>query len=364
MSKNITIQEGGLAKQLTANKLKTSLVGGGTCLWVPEDETNLTTKYITENGTYRAASEGYYGYSEVTVSGVGSVTGRDGDGDDATVGVNEDGDIVITKLPSKIVIETLPLVTSYQDGQEIGFTGMTVKAYTASGAVWSDNSHPNGNIPISELVFPVTVADASQVSGETSEATSDIVDGAVPMGGKIVTQNVSNWGTTQTDYTYSAGAVAGKTDPSNNWAYVLFASGISGAVGTEAVFWRWIQINPDYESVVPYPRQRTYTNETELDNVYTYEGRTAYYAVNGYSYGGAIEKPPESNVPFDGRAAWTILYGTITTHGGTQNIPVNWNRPGDNEELSTSFEITVTDSLGGASGGGGQAGETGAGRND
>jgi hypothetical protein len=34
MSKNITIQEGGVAKQLTVDKLKTNLVGGGTQLWV------------------------------------------------------------------------------------------------------------------------------------------------------------------------------------------------------------------------------------------------------------------------------------------------------------------------------------------
>ena len=59
MSKNITIQEGGVAKQLTVDKLKTNLVGSGTCLWVPEDDVQLTTKYITENGTYPASDDNY-----------------------------------------------------------------------------------------------------------------------------------------------------------------------------------------------------------------------------------------------------------------------------------------------------------------
>lgn len=35
MSKNINIQEGGIGKQLTVDKLKTNLVDGGTQLWVP-----------------------------------------------------------------------------------------------------------------------------------------------------------------------------------------------------------------------------------------------------------------------------------------------------------------------------------------
>ena len=82
MSKNITIQEGGIAKYITADKLKTNLVDGGTCLWVPEDDVSLGTKYITENGTYLAETDGYYGYESVTVYNIGTVYGTDDDGDD------------------------------------------------------------------------------------------------------------------------------------------------------------------------------------------------------------------------------------------------------------------------------------------
>lgn len=70
MSKNITIQEGGVAKQFTAQKLQTNLVGGGTQLWVPEDEAgdyaNLEELSVTENGTY-VPSENADGFSKVEV---------------------------------------------------------------------------------------------------------------------------------------------------------------------------------------------------------------------------------------------------------------------------------------------------------
>lgn len=70
MSKNITIQEDGVAKQFTAKKLQTNLVNGGTQLWVPEDEAGDYANYeelsVTENGTYRP-SEGNDGFSKVEV---------------------------------------------------------------------------------------------------------------------------------------------------------------------------------------------------------------------------------------------------------------------------------------------------------
>lgn len=71
MSKNITIQEGSVARTFTAAKLRTGLVSGGTCNWVPEDEAedyvSLRSKDIDENGTYYAADDGTVGYSSVVV---------------------------------------------------------------------------------------------------------------------------------------------------------------------------------------------------------------------------------------------------------------------------------------------------------
>jgi len=70
MSKNIVIQEGGIGKQMTVNKLKTDKVGGGTQLWVPEDEAGDYANYeelsVTENGTY-VPSENADGFSKIDV---------------------------------------------------------------------------------------------------------------------------------------------------------------------------------------------------------------------------------------------------------------------------------------------------------
>lgn len=152
MSKNIVIQEGGIGKQLTVDKLKTDLVGGGTCLWVPEDERALTTKNITEDGTYKASTDGYYGYSEVTVSGIGTVKGKDSDGDDAEASVDpETGEIVVKKVPASIRITTLPTKTTYNYGETIDYSGIVVHAYTSTGT-------DMGEIPFNQLVFPATKA--------------------------------------------------------------------------------------------------------------------------------------------------------------------------------------------------------------
>lgn len=167
MSKNISIQEGGVSKQMTVDKLKTNLVGGGTCLWVPEDGVTLKTKSITANGTYKASDDNCYGFSEVTVSGVGSVVGWDSNGNEAIVTADpETGDLVTTEIPSSILVVMPPTTTTYTDGATIDFTGLVVKAYTQDGEVWTDSLHPNGEIPVSELTLPVTVADYDSVVPE------------------------------------------------------------------------------------------------------------------------------------------------------------------------------------------------------
>lgn len=159
MSKTIVIEEGGVGRQLNADKLKTNLSSGGTCLWVPEDETQLGTKHITEDGTYKASDDGLYGYSEVTVSGIGTATGTGPDGETHSYQEDGEGGITDTVLPDSIAVETPPTVTTYANGATIDFRGMVVKAYLKSGEIWSDDTHPDGIIPISELIFPVTTAE-------------------------------------------------------------------------------------------------------------------------------------------------------------------------------------------------------------
>lgn len=192
MSKNIIIQEGGTDYQFTATKLKTNKVGGGTCLWVPEDEVNLKTKRITTNGKHIASDDGAYGFKSVNVNvkggsgsanssgapvttydsdgyvenapgGIGSaVVGTDSQtGEWITVGVDSNGNLVSTPIPASIVIITPPTKTSYNEGETIDFSGIVVGLKTNSGNTFTNSRYPNGHIPTQELIFPVTIADIS-----------------------------------------------------------------------------------------------------------------------------------------------------------------------------------------------------------
>lgn len=329
MSKNIAIKEGGISKTLTVDKLKTDLVGGGSCMWVPEDGMRLTTKHITENGTYRAESEGYYGYSEVTVNGIGTAKGTDGDGDDAIVTTGPNGELETKKLPSSIQVVTPPTNTDYVDGATIDFSGMVVKAYLKTGGVWSDSDHPNGVIPVSELVLPVTTADISQASSET--ATSDLITEPFECGssGKVVIgpidSTADNW------YMYSANDSDGKLT-------------LKGTVGGTSLYGIYASASPSggVTDILYYPNGGSRTWIHNVNQTYIHNGRTVNYATwtSSGSSSQIKEIAPTYSSGERGKIAWTMIFGTIT-HGG-QDIPVQWNRPYDDELLETSFNITVT----------------------
>lgn len=73
MAKDITIQEGGVARNFTGvEKLTTNVIGGSTQNWVPEDEAEnyVETGHlrVDENGHYNASDDGYIGYGEVDVN--------------------------------------------------------------------------------------------------------------------------------------------------------------------------------------------------------------------------------------------------------------------------------------------------------
>lgn len=67
MSKNITIQENGVAKTVTVDKLNTKLVETGDCNWVPEDAFKVGTLKVWRNGTFNASDFGVYGFDKVIV---------------------------------------------------------------------------------------------------------------------------------------------------------------------------------------------------------------------------------------------------------------------------------------------------------
>lgn len=218
-SKNVIIHEGEEIKTLSdVAKIKTFVAEGGTCYWVPEDSVRLTTLSVTRDGIYRASTSGYYGYSEVIVSGVGSTILADlvtkeieitdngtyeylatDDGHNGyskvRINVNVDtshtttkdpvtgedvdtradpvtGNTVTTTLPYLIAVDTKPNKLKYVFGDTIDYTGIEVYAYLRSGAKWTNDNYPNGRIPFNELILPtVTAGDYS--AGSISEDSSD-----------------------------------------------------------------------------------------------------------------------------------------------------------------------------------------------
>lgn len=193
MSKSVAIKEGDTPKNFNnVKRIRINNVGGGSSYWVPEDETKLGTKSINKNGTYKASEEkddqghnlGLYGYSQVTVSGIGSVdyTAQAGDqiggipleeGEGYTFEEEEEGGgggggTKVKLTPESIRFDEQPSRVRYDDGEEIDLAGSIVRAYSKKGKpIDGDSTHPHGVIPYAELELIPDKADITKVTDET-----------------------------------------------------------------------------------------------------------------------------------------------------------------------------------------------------
>ena len=341
MSKNITIQESGIAKQLNADKLKTNLVSGGTCLWVPEDDVQLTTKTITENGTYKASDDGYFGYEQVTVNIAksGIATGTDTDGDEAAAYTDPDtGQLVEEKVPSSIEVITPPTnpYGIYMNGATIGTEGMVVKAYLKTGGEYG--TVPNGEISLN----PVTaVYDAStdeegyvQVNNSPFAQISSLIPFRAT-GGSFALKTTE---TTYNLYQAVGGSRIGAfvtSIGSRNHVQTVFASENQFSFGAGITTYK-----PDGSHGTPA--------QTISAAPYTYDNKTVYYGFSSGNLNGEIDyadtyNGTEASEGIAALIAWAMIYGETETHqaGSRQTITVSWPRPRDGKVLETSFEILV-----------------------
>ena len=349
MSKNIVIQEGGIGKQLTADKLKTNLVGGGTCLWVPEDETQLGTKYVSENGTYKASDDGFYGYSEFTVSGVGTATGKDSDGDNAQTTTDPTtGDLVTEKIVESIGITAGPTTTTYQDGATLDFSGLVVHGYSSTG-------RDLGVIPLNKLSIQPTIAHYDPSSAD-STASSDLIDGSLSIGSSISRREEKEIYREKHIYEYTTTGATFAAWMDNGNLKAIAASTTDATINLNVRHTNTATGEIDSQDIT-----------TGMDSEYTYKGKKVYYVLLTY-IGVPIDSvlsPTLNPTPQASNAAiaWTIVYGDITDIHSTQTITVSYTNS-TGTVLQATFTISVTETMGGATGGGGEAGDTGAGRND
>lgn len=93
MSKDITIQQGGVAKQMSGvTKITTAAIGIGSAVgWLPEDETGKRDKQITANGEYHPDLDATYAFDNVSVNVPGGVGGPPGSVGSVIIGKDEQG---------------------------------------------------------------------------------------------------------------------------------------------------------------------------------------------------------------------------------------------------------------------------------
>jgi hypothetical protein len=277
---------------------------------VPEDEVSLESKYVDHSGTYPASADNCYGYSQITVSGVDVEITQDEDGDDVAK-ITDGGVVTEEKLPSEIRIEREPyFVGPYGVGAYISFDGLLVKAYTRSGKLWTDATHPDGIIPISELTLPVTTA-----SDEVSYyATSDLVDEPIPF--------------TRTKAVITYRNLKGQTD------FVTYT--LAQHEGSEIIVTSWTSGSARH--FITWAGKEPFSGGNKS---YTHNGKTAiYHQYTSNARGVTITGFPESTPDYSAKAFWTCLYGD--TYGG-QSVPVQWARPYDGQVLENQFSVEVID---------------------
>lgn len=352
MAQNISILEGGTAQQFgQVNKLKIANSGGGTSLWVPEDEVDTKSLNVNSNGTYYASQDECYGYDEVSVNITNECFGYDDDGNLWDVEVDDDDFLEEEEMPVRIEVTTPPTKTSYIAYEPINTAGMVVTAYYADGTEY-------GAIPREEYTIDPLVADPTKASA--GFADSDLISDyyyylkkPIPMG--VPTGHDGN---TTLTFEYEGEAITGYHGTNG----ITSTIGFGGLVASKTYNGGWVRYVEKDESGI-HKGYKSYT-----DSEFTYNGKTAYYAGSGIQ--GAIwtsldidayksEYKVETRGDAFGRIAWTMLYGTITDKGKLE-VKVEWTRE-DGEVLETSFDVNVSDIpvppvSGDDSGGGGSSG--------
>lgn len=344
MAKNIVIQTDGTAVTYSGVKeIETNDPEEGRVTWIPMDETELAIKTVNQNGTYKASSDGYYGYRQFTVStkNKGKTVGTKPDGRTYAVDTDDDGFLTETLLPDNIRINPQPTKTTYSDGESISLSGAVVKAYSKDD-IWEGEGYSGGVIPHSELTLEPSTASGGGGGGEQQTATSDLDTGSFSQ--PIPLHPNAKWSYTQQNvdvshyHTYDFPNGRGIVMTSTQSTTVLL-----GASSEPGVIYRDIAIVVNNETGEISQTVTEYNSSLS----YTHNGKTVYYSVGIHGHNlSDVEYSPDVSGYGDSthrdEAAWTIIYGNISGGGGSESIAVKWNRPEDEEELTTSFDITVS----------------------
>lgn len=162
MSKNVVIKKNGVSTTFNnVSRIKVDSPGGGSEEWYPEDECALGTLTATQNGFYNSSDTEVYGFNKVIVNVPEGnyTTGKGEDGKLYQVSV-ENGEIVMTEIPYKILVSTPPTQVAYTDGEAIDYTGMVVTLYKDDDTVFTNTDFPDGIVPTASIVTETEYASA------------------------------------------------------------------------------------------------------------------------------------------------------------------------------------------------------------
>lgn len=331
MSKNIIIQEGGVNKTLNAiKKIQTTKSGNGEVLWVPEEEVKLTTKNIKKDGTYIAKDDGAYGYSKVTVKGIGKATGKDKSNPDDKneYDFQEDGNGGVEKklIPSSIKITTNPSRVVYTDGQDIDIAGIVVKLYLGDGNLFTDNEYPQGVVSISELTFTPTKAQGG--GGDPTPGGGERDDGVY--------------------YVASGGQDPVCTQSDGTGGLVVAPTGAKycGIMSGNTLYVCYIFTKPFEIYSYKYDGEKEDTNESSQIE---YNGQAYYYAVDNWGHPTPSPTinytilPSAPGVTVKTTAMSIILgsEGHESDGSGKGTVTVHWESPYNGKDMMDKYEITI-----------------------
>ena len=295
---------------------------------MPDADTECDTLKVTANGSYSASDAGKYGYDYVIVSVPGSsVTGRDPDtGEEVEVHTDpETGNIVTTKLPTRISINIYPNNLVYEDGQTIDFTGLRVKAFLPDGTEY-------GIVPDGELIKPVTVAEGD---GESSNTFSVSYDATMLEDSYDINPLVFCKSCTYVN-------LADGQNP-----HILIS--VTASSGYFITFSQGYYFVSDRDATITetYDNGQVKTSSRDAMEV-TIDNQKVMMAIYASTSGTlSFDNPtypswPSSYMLPDMYRLLYMGYGTRIGDDSQQTIPLQWKRPGDGKVLETSFTINVT----------------------
>jgi len=264
-------------------------VDAGSVSWSPASGTQCTSEgsiFIT------ASYQGLTGRTSVSVSAkTTSVTGKDGKTyEEKTTDMNDtEHGTTRTLAPSSIKIISDPVQTTYDSGETIDYTGISVGLLDKDGEKFTNSDYPDGKIPFRELDFPVKTAQITDSTAIDASAAYANVAGNTGNGNYITINGETRVFTAKrrasTDpYDYT-GAEA-------DVSYEISDGTGASLQGRFAAFLAENDVNQTgkkytYAIVVPSPTQPTIIKNSTNQSVVLADNTSvssSKYVINGISY--------------------------------------------------------------------------------